>query len=191
MRTQRRFGLAILALGVLVLLAGTTQAGLLPGQPTPPDPFTINFDENGNATISENGGLPFTENGFLAPDESGAFTGVNVLTYQLPEPVGPGGLNVLDASGAISDNLFFYNSETNGFMEFLSQVGGGQLADTGVTDFGFNAATEAADGTFVYSVGNVYTGVSPEVAPIPEPSSLALFGLGGLALAAWRRRHRA
>ena len=117
------------------------------------------------------------------------------------EFVGGGGVNILDSTGAISDNLFFYNGANNSELEFLSQTGGGDLADTGVHDYGFNAATEAADGSFSFVAGNgdpaftnFYDGVSGEATTVaPEPASLTLLGFGVAGLmgyAGLRRRRR-
>ncbi len=101
-------------------------------------------------------------------------------------------LNVLDLSGSISDNLYFYSAAGNGYMVFTSIVGGGALADTGVTDFGFNGATEAANETFTYVAGggdpsttNFYNGVSG----VPETSTWAMMlaGFAGLGFVGYRR----
>lgn len=178
-------------LGALSLLACLSVGGRAHAQT-----FSINFDENGNATVAVFNGATYAESGFLAPDQSGAFMGANVLTYALPAFVGGGGLNVLDLSGAISDNLYFYAGTNNSFMEYTSQAGGRDLADTGVTDFGYNGATETANDTFSFVAGsgdpattNFYNGISSSGA-VPEPGTYALLGSLGLTGAALLRRRR-
>jgi hypothetical protein len=188
-RYSMGLGLAL----IVALYPGFARAGILPGAPAQPDPFTINFDENGNATVSVYQGSSYSETGYMALDHSGAFPGVNVLTYNLPEQIGPGGVNILDSSGAISDNLYFYDDANGGHMQYMSQLGGGALADTGVANFGYSPTSENANETFTFVAGsgdpsttNFYNGISS----VPEPGSLTLAGLGiaGLVGYSWRRR---
>jgi hypothetical protein len=98
----------------------------------------------------------------------------------LPESSILGGVNITDASGRISDNIFFYNDGAgNGFMEFTSLPGGGSLADTGVANLGFNGAVENPDCTFAYlAIGNSYHGVSNDVNTTPEPATLSYSASG-------------
>jgi hypothetical protein len=166
------------------------RADQIAGSPAGPDPFTINFDGFGNATVSENGG-PFTpESGFLGPDQSGT-TGSNVLIYTLPETVGAGGVNIVDASSTIVANLFFYNTGSNGFMEYFLPTGTGTPASTGVTDFGgANVAVANADGMFSWQPGgNIYNGQISSLA-VPEPNTLILMAVGLAGLVGYSRRLR-
>src|SRR5215469_14476929 len=60
---------------------------LLPGfSAVDDDPFRLNFDENGHATISVNGGPATSLTGTLVADPSNPAHPL-VLTYLLPEPV--------------------------------------------------------------------------------------------------------
>jgi hypothetical protein len=63
--------------------------------------FTLTFDELGNC-VSTFGTCP----GAVGSDPTGFVSG-NVLIYTLPELTFSGSVNVLDASGAISDRLAF------------------------------------------------------------------------------------
>ncbi|WP_294540585.1 PEPxxWA-CTERM sorting domain-containing protein [uncultured Rhodoblastus sp.] len=161
--------------------------------------FTINFDENGNGSYSVfSGGFygpVVNDPGFLAADPTNTFTG-NVLTYALPEIINAGGVNILDVSGAISDNLLFYNAGSHGYLIFTSLPGGGALADTGILNLGYNGAVENPNETFRYLAGNgdpsstnFYNGVSG----VPEPSTWAmmLVGFAGFGFAAHRRSVKA
>jgi hypothetical protein len=188
-------GLAALAL----LFGGTgrAEAGLMTGEA---DPVTFNFDERGNGSISINGGPIQALNGTLLPDPSNG--GKPALTFLLPGAAGPAGngdvrifedvgqtilgdvLRFTDAagnlSGATADRMIFYSALGGGLLAdtgFPANLGAGQLA---------NPVIERADGTFQYRADatNVYTVVSEVV---PEPSTLALLTLGGIALAGWQR----
>jgi hypothetical protein len=149
------------------------------------DFFTLTFDENGNATVSIFGGATSTETGFI--DGNGR------LAYALPDFIGAGSVTINDPNGTPSDILNFFDNNTGGFVEFISQSGGGQLADTGLDPglLGFVGATEDSNGVFTYSPGgNVYIGTSGNGA-VPEPSSILLFGmslLGAAGCYGWRRR---
>jgi hypothetical protein len=182
MRSMFGFGLAL----VIACCPAVVRADM-PGAPAGIDPFSITFDENGNATVFIlPNGTPFHETGYLAADHSGVLGG-NVLTYDLPEFIGQGGVNILDANGAISDNLYFYNDINGGHMEYTSLVGGGAMADTGVFDFGFNGANEVGE-KFVYNVGNIYNGTSG--LSTPEPNTLLVMGAGLVAFCGYTRRRR-
>ena len=84
-------------IGASVIAVGTTAAAQplgLPGLVFPssgssqaPDPFLLNFDENGNATVSENGGSPTPLQGTLMVNVSNGAGFPLTLTYVLPEPV--------------------------------------------------------------------------------------------------------
>jgi PEP-CTERM motif len=79
----------------------------------------------------------------------------------------------------LSDSLDFYLN-ADGNVHLLFQSDG--FAQSG----GAFGGTEDAAGNWVYSVGNVYMGVSPP--EVPEPSSLILLGSGILGIAGVVRR---
>jgi hypothetical protein len=146
--------------------------------------FTFTFDENGNACV----GVECTPTlvGTLEADPTGRVAG-NVLVYTLPETVLPGDVGIAEfGTGVLSDVLTFTNDNQ---MIFYSELGGGDEADSGLpTGVSFIGATESADGSFTYDVGNIYLGSSPE--GVPEPVTLSLFGAGLVGAAALRRRRK-
>jgi hypothetical protein len=178
--------------------------------------ISITADENGNGRFTNSAGfmspLPSERQ-----QDTGPGGASNALTYGLLNPPGltAGDFVVLDPSFTnVSDLIRFNPSEviagTTGAMAFYSQPGGTDLADlSGFPTALYNVAStqvivEPLNGQFSYTptagqpgfiagaAGPVTYGLtSPELpstsAPVPEPSSVALMGLGGLALAAWRR----
>src|SRR5690349_15673125 len=88
---------------LLAAMVSPAWAGpLSPGQS--PNPFTFNFDENGNGFISINGGPFIANNGSLQPNPSNG--GSLALTYFLPAsemPVGNGDVLILESAGVLSD----------------------------------------------------------------------------------------
>jgi hypothetical protein len=190
MSAPRVFALFAL-LFTAAFLARPVNAGTIPGSG---DPFVLNFDENGNGTVSVNGGPIQTLNGALLPDPSNG--GIPALTFLLPTEVTIGDVAIREgAGGPIGDLLRFTGaqgsqSEFGDRMIFYSLTGGGALADTGFPANAFLGnvgATEDANGRFLFSAGindNQYNGLSAE--GVPEPSSLALFAVCGLALGGWR-----
>jgi hypothetical protein len=177
-----------LAVAILALMAGPAKADPIGGG----DIFVLNFDENGNGTVSVNGGPTVTLNGALLPDPTNG--GIPALTFLLPEPVGAGDVAIREsAGGAIGDLLRFTNNQT---MIFYSLVGGGALADTGFpanANLSFVGATEDANGNFQFLAGgggnNVYNGISNEGA-VPEPTSLAIWSVVALGLGVGYRRRK-
>jgi hypothetical protein len=167
--------------------------------------FTLDFDENGNASISENGGAFVPLAGVLAPDPSNG--GILALTYFLPAsqtPVGNGTVTVLEPDESLSDAIRFTDANgalTGGSADRMiyysdNTDGGTDLADTGFpANLGsgaqggpvFETGPEGNNG-FFYGFGagqNNYNGISDSV---PEPGTLLLLGIGlVLARPAMRR----
>lgn len=184
--------LTLVAAGVVLAVAPSAHAF-----------FTLNFDENGNGSVSVNNGAFVPTVGVLADDPSQA--GVQlVLTYTLPELVGAGTVQILEpvtlilgdvirftsATGTLTgaaDRMIFYSDNTDGVDA---------LADTG---FPANL-TEGAQGGPIFETGpegnnrfqfvasgpNIYNGVSD--ASVPEPGTLFLLGIGLISFLARPRR---
>ena len=150
--------------------------------------FEITFDENGNGCVDNSDHICTTPLAFTtAPDPTGRVAG-DVLIYTLPEVISAGDVGISEfGSSTLSDVLTFFDSNNSGFMIVYSELGGTDLADSGLpgNDF-FIGAQEDANGNFTYNVGNIYNGHSPE--GVPEPVTLSLFGVGLLGAAALRRR---
>jgi len=157
--------------------------------------FIFLFDENGNGCVANADHVCTTPSpGTLEADPTGRVAG-NVLVYTLPETVGEGDVGIGEfGTGILSDVLTFTdaNGGLDGFGDlliFYSALGGGELADSGFPDSDFSIVTnENANGSFTYSVGNIYIGESPE--GVPEPVTLSLFGAGLVGAAALRRRKK-
>src|SRR5262249_44855310 len=128
----------------MMKIVGVANAGpILPGSTGDAftgDPFVLNFDENGNATVSVNGG-PFTAlHGTLMTNPSNiGLPGLLALTYLLPEIVVNGDVGIGNAIEGRSDGLRFTDAAGNltGFtanrLIYYSDLGLGDLdlADTG------------------------------------------------------------
>jgi hypothetical protein len=160
--------------------------------------FIMNFDENGNGTISINGGPFQTFNGSLIPDPTSTLG--NVLAWQFA-PLGitfnEGDGLILDPGGAPSDELRFTNSQgglSGGFVGnilifYSSDTSGGLLADTGLAgNPSAIDATEDATGHFTYIPSpNTYNGFSGAV---PEPAMIIPLGLALFVLAVFAHRRQ-
>jgi hypothetical protein len=169
-------------------LAGTT--GSLEFQftqdPLNPSPAT--------ATVANvGGGTPF------GPSPTLIFSGTPTGTLI---PPGVLGLPNVDMNGqsadvfqdyTFGDTLFFYVS-FDGPGTFYLSVWNQQAADVGTTASQEFSSGDPSGAALVVSVdSNGYATViaaGPGVQQIPEPSSLALVTLGGIAVAAWRWRRR-
>ena len=175
------------AMTVLVAAAMPALADAIGSGPNG-DLFTLNFDEHGNGTVPSCsiGPCSFTGN------DPGYIDANGFLAYNLPQLVSTGDVAIRETNGTVGDGLRFLTlaSSPSGYaMEFYSTDSFGALADTGLPpnfNTSFVGATEAANGSFVYNVGNVYNGVSDEVAvPVPKlgwRASLLILAVGLLGL---------
>jgi hypothetical protein len=168
-------------------------------------PLLLQFDENGDATISVNGGSPTSLTGTLMVDPADPNGGLG-LTYLLPESVVTGDVEIFDPSGALSDALRF--TDASGDISG-DDAGAGvrliyysdkipddgdllQLADTGFPSnlgsenllFGPTEIVGLSGSSFDYQPGGVaypanneYLGISDmAAAAVPEPSASASLG---------------
>lgn len=181
----------LVILGMVLSMVGFTA---LNAQAT----FTLNFDENGNATVQIIGDGSYSESGLKLLNTTNGITG---LSYALPELVANGPISIKDPDGSISDFLIFGTGiHDNGItqsqtMWFYSDPGP-DLADLSASDWAtamslysdtIFSAPEAADGTFSW-VDHYYGTSGPSA--VPEPSTILLLGVGLSALVAFKTRSR-
>ena len=179
-----------LAAGFVAAVAASLSA-------SPAYAFAFQFDESGNGCVlNSDSHCETVSNGILGPDPTGRVSG-DVLIFTLPDLVGEGDVGIGEfGTNTLSDLLTF--TDANGslnsignLMIFYSEAGGGAAADSGLPVGEFSiGATENADGSFIYNIGNIYIGESPETVGVPEPITLSLFGAGLAGAVALRRRKK-
>ena len=196
-----------LFLGSIIVLAwsGVSRAG-----------WVVSVDENGNGTLNTGSGPVALQSALINDPGVGGLN--NVLTYTLPFAVVEGSIEILDAETPdhhfpISDllrwenvngtgKLFFYSDNTDGHSA-LADVGipdvrpDYQVGNPGANDNPLNyfaAYGYTFPGSGISVVQDItYSIHSNSDAAVPEPSTFALLGLGGIGLAfgAYRRRRMA
>ena len=147
-----------------------------------PDYF-VGIDGNGGSRIgfSQFGARPFAGRQFRFPircerrsdrrGSDGHFRGVTLYDFGA---VGAG-------SGLYYSFLLKATSAGSGSIQFNPTPGANEYA---ANDTGFNYAPLPTVSPLTF---NIAPAVVPPPPPFPEPSSLALLALGGVALAGWRR----
>jgi hypothetical protein len=192
------------------LFIGLTALLLWAGQAAAQFTVTITLDEKGNGRLTNTAGanLALPSGLFTDPGPGGRPT--NALTYDLLNPPGlvAGDVFVNDGSG-LSDVIRFNTtsplSAGAGSLVLYSQPGGGELADLAgfpTSHYSNTLTINELNGLITYTptqgqpgfvagaAGPVtYVITSPEPT-IPEPTTLALFGLGTAGLAGWRLRRK-
>ena len=133
-----------------------------PATGTPPNPANYIFGGNGIGIAATNGGNQLTANDFF--DQS----------------VGPGATVPGTPGASLLQMDFLATSNASGLFGIYALEGSAltQWTDGNATTQFF---TNVPDGTGMVRIGDVLISGS-----VPEPSSLALLGLAGAALAGWR-----
>jgi hypothetical protein len=125
------------------------------------DPFDLYFTGNGSAVV-DIFAVPYgptvstyAETGFTAVDPN---TGLNALTYALPEQIISGIIDITTASLALNGAISFYDSGNNGYMAEYANSGG-QLDQTISSSFvpsPYYSVAENALGQFIWEPGGSY-----------------------------------
>jgi hypothetical protein len=196
--------LAVLLLAVFV---APTKASTVPT-------FTLNFDEMGNATLSINGGATSTLTGALVSNPKNVgIAGGMALTFMFPTGITVGngdvvvsegtGLPASDAirftdalgnlTGNTADRMIFY-SDQDDLPLLLADTGLPSNLGTGTSVTVTETALPGGGNGFTYSsavtpggLSDVYNGIS-DPSPVPEPTSLFLFGTGLLGIVGYGRK---
>ncbi|MGO9139681.1 MAG: PEP-CTERM sorting domain-containing protein [Syntrophales bacterium] len=194
-KTMRLF--MVVLLGIFLLLAG----GVVQAQAK----AAIVIDEYGPG-YTKNLAIPNAPwhvwDGALRPDPTWA--GETSLSYfGARGEFLPGYFDVLvkDPSGADSDMLRFWNPPSNTLwtyvMFYSADIGGGAPADTGLPPAAswnvMYTVYEDSNGVFHWTSplsGSEFTGYSEGHAPVPEPTTMLLVGLGLVGLAGVRRKFK-
>ncbi len=217
MRAQRRFEiLGLAALTLLVLSDGRSNAAVIVG-PTSwttvggsDTNWGIQFTALDSSVLTSfdythrtaNFGNPFS--GTITLKDATTNTTVYSTTYSPLAPTGNPALSVLHLTGlnvslkagdvydlfATSSIVFSANDEVSQFLVLNSPplTYPTSDADISVTSGYFSGATTGFPANSAWAAFTNLTTSPPPVAPAtPEPSSLALLGLGGFGLVAYRR----
>lgn len=161
------------------------------------------YNSNGTSLISDNGTADNNDIGYLAFVHTGASTGSDLRKEANTDSTPLIGPDIVDlnssGSATVPTPSFGTGSHTarmiltrtatsNMLLELLiNDVSLYSVTDTNVTS-GFMTFDEVAIGRGAITQNLVVDNVTVTYYPVPEPASLSLIGLGGLALLGRRRR---
>ena len=110
-----------------------------------------------------------------------------------PSGFGPFGGDLLVGDKG-DGRILAFNPNSGAFLGFLLGTNGNPIANSGLWGLTFGNGASNSDPNTLYFVAGINgetDGLFGTIRAVPEPSSMALLGLGSVGLAVWHRRRRA